>query len=361
MPVWLLLLTTLAAGEPEPWPAGGALYVPNAHPLAAMWLDTRPLDAGLPQKATFDWHLYQQNTWSYNSAFVGYPAGWNFVRTRGPGEGRRELDTNALTAQVQATPPADGIFLADTESTRLQFNYTQPFGRHWGLQVEVPIWGYQGGAFDQIIETFHSTFNYGSANRQASSQNRTCIYYARGNEVRVYKGPFEPAVGDIVLRGIHAPLEETPEHPAVALSAAVKLPTAPADRFLGSGTLDYNVALSVRRTWGNYRLYTTIGHTWVGGWAGLPQTPVRNTWDLLVGGSWKFSKSWTLDAQISRSTHALAYALPDTFGKPSMTIGGRIRHTCSDSLTLAGGFFENINENNNTYDAGLSCEVIWTP
>lgn len=362
------LLVTLAgliavplAGAEDGWPAGGPLRFPNSHPLRAIFLETLPFDGQLPAKPTFELETYHFNTWTFADALTAYPEGARYLAALGPGEPRHQLNPAALAAQVAAGGARDGVFVVDTESTRLDFVYTQPFGRRWGLQLDVPLWGHHGGFFDPVIETFHSWFGYPADNRPQVGRNRTQVFYARGAESRSYDGPFEPALGDIVLRGFHVPLEETAEHPAVALSAALKAPVGPASRFLGSGRWDVNAAVHARRTIGDFRLYGTVGHTWHGGWSGLPRTPTDNTWDLHLGVSWQFADGWAFDVGAARQEFALATALPAELGKAAWIIGGGVRRRLDARWTLEGAFFENITEHKNTYDSGISLKLRWTP
>ncbi|MBI2298795.1 MAG: DUF3187 family protein, partial [Armatimonadetes bacterium] len=356
-----LMALALLAAPADPWPDGGPFRFVNAHPLHALFLDTPVLDANLPRHGTFDARLQQTNTWASSNNLTLYPAGFAFIGPRPPGTPRRRLDPVALAAEVSAGASRDGVFVADTETTRLDLIYTQPFGDRWGLELDVPVVGHVGGVFDSTVDNFHAWFGYPNANRPATPRNLTQIFFARGTESRFYGGPFEPTFGDVVLRATHAPLRETAEHCAFAVSVAVKAPTGPASRFVGSGSWDYGLASSVRRTFGAVRVYATLGHAWHGRWKGFPNTPVKGTWDFHAGTTWRFAPHWAFDTTITRQEHALGDALPGSLGRAAWLIGGNVRHTLSRRLTFEFGLLENITEFNNTYDAGLLTALRWSP
>ncbi|MCC7493793.1 MAG: DUF3187 family protein [Fimbriimonadaceae bacterium] len=357
---WLLLGSLLRGAPAADRDWAGPLRWVNAHPFHAVFLDTPPLDARIPRRAVFDLRLGHYNTLAMSPNVLTTPAGLALQANALAGLPQTSLDTASLAATA-ATRPAETFLFADTETTRLDLSWLQPLSDRWALAFEVPLYGHHGGVFDRTIEGFHKTFNFPDLNRSLTPANQTQLVVAHGTDQRVVSGPFEPAFGDLTARWMHLAQPDRSGQPAVLLSGSLKLPTGPASRFLGSGGWDWGLALAASKELGDFRLNATLGHNWHAGWRGLRSVPIRNTWDMHWGAECRFTPNWSILLQFSRLEHALQTASRETFGRPSYNVGLGFAYRSGDQLLLEGGFFENLTEDNNSYDVGLQYRMRWLP
>ncbi len=352
-----LLCYAAAAAEPDVRPWAGPLRWPNAHPFQAIFLDQPALDAVLPADPQWDLRLTHFNTMAYSPNVDSTPAGQALLANAAAGRPQTPLDTASLAASAAARPGETFLF-ADTETTRLDVSYLHPFGPKWAVGVEVPFIGHHGGVFDKVIEGFHGAFNFPNLGRNHAPVDRVQLFAARGAQSRFYDGPLEPSLGDLVIRGFHAPVLEGPDWPAVALTGALKLPTGPASRFMGSGSLDWGLGLSLAKALGDFRLTFTGGHTWHSRWSGLSGVPIDNTFDAQFGAEYRLNDFWSCSTGLQIQEHPLAHAEPRSFGRTSYGLGVGFSHRAG-GMVIEGGFFENLTEDQNSYDAGLMVRLNW--
>ncbi len=353
----LLWLSAAASAEDR---FGGPLRFVDAHPFHAVFLDVPALDAALPDGPTVDLRLSQWNTLAIAPSVLASPAGALLQNNLANNRPQQELSAPLLAAWAAANPGQTFLF-ADTETTRLDLTWLQPIDRRWGFQLDLPLLGHHGGVFDDVIAGFHQMFNYPDLGRPYAPVNRTQLMVASGAETRFHGGPFAPSLGDIVVTGLHAPVRENARDPAVMLSAAVKLPTGAASRFAGSGSWDWSLGLHLARTWGDFRGTFSGGHAWHGPWRGLRSVPIRNTFDAQLGLEWSISDNWAVVAQVARREQALATADRRTFGRPAYNLGTGFRWRPRATWLMEGGFFENLTEDQNSYDVGIQYRVRWQP
>lgn len=74
----------------------------------------------------------------------------------------------------------------------------------------------------------------------------------------------EAGLGDTSLQLKWRFLDESKTRPGIALGYKLKLPTADADRGLGSGVTDNFVWLTIGKSFGRYRLYGNVGYNTLG-------------------------------------------------------------------------------------------------
>lgn len=355
--LWLALVVAVPG---DGWQWSGPPRYGNAHPFSAIFLATPALDPVLPGGPTWDFGWSHFSTMALSPNVLRTGPGLELLANQAAGRPQTTLDVATLSLIARATPDETYLF-ADTETSRLDIRYLHPFDPRWGLEVEVPIVGHFGGWFDEVIETFHGAFNFPDLNRGLAPHGQTQLFAARGGQSRSFDGLWSPSLGDIVLRGIHAPVPEGPENPAVALSASLKLPTGPPSRFAGSGSFDFGLAWHLAKRFGDVRLYVSGGHVWHGKWAGLRDVPIANTFDLHLGGEIRFSRQWSAGAQLSRLEQALARANPDTFGRPAYNLAAGFTWQPDQRVHLGFWFLENLTEDNNSYDVGVQSSLRWQP
>ncbi|TAJ26829.1 MAG: transporter [Nitrospirae bacterium] len=98
-------------------------------------------------------------------------------------------------------------------------------------------------------------------------------------------------LGDLVLRGRYYMLDEGGGLPEVAVTARLKIPTAEADKGLGTGEFDEGFGIEVTRTLlGNWVGFVDAGYTFIGKPPGID---LRNQWYYDVGLGYNLTKDLT--------------------------------------------------------------------
>lgn len=355
-----LLWALVIAAPGDGWRWSGPPRYPNAHPFSAIFLGTPSLDPVLPEAPTWSFQWSHFSTLAISPNVLKTGPGQELVANRRTGSPQTPLDTAALAA-IAAGQPSETFLFADTETSRLDIRYLMPLGPRWAVEFEVPVVGHLGGWFDGLIEGFHGAFNFPDLNRGLTPADRTQLFAARGDQVRVFDGPYTPSLGDSLVRGLYAPVDEGRRRPAVALSASLKLPTGTPSRVTGSGSFDFGVGWHLAKRFGDVRLYAGGGHVWHGRWAGLSDVPIANTFDLHLGTEIKFSRQWSAGLHVARLEQALARASSATFGRPAYNLAGGFSWRPEQRLQLDFWFFENLTEANNAYDVGIQSTLRWTP
>ena len=90
-------------------------------------------------------------------------------------------------------------------------------------------------------------------------------------------------IGDLILRGRYYLVDEQGWVPTIAVTGRIKIPTADADRGLGTGKFDEGVGVEVsKKLIGNWLGFVDVGYTFIGD---PPDVSLRNQWyyDLGVG------------------------------------------------------------------------------
>jgi hypothetical protein len=91
----------------------------------------------------------------------------------------------------------------------------------------------------------------------------------------------DSGIGDIIFRGRYYLVEESSFMPLVAITGRVKLPTADADRGLGTGEFDEGAGMELSKSLANrWRTYLSGGYNIIGD---APGTNFNNQWWYDVG------------------------------------------------------------------------------
>lgn len=71
-------------------------------------------------------------------------------------------------------------------------------------------------------------------------------------------------LGDIYINGSYKIVNESKSFPSLSLEGYAKLPTAPADNYIGSGSTDFQAAVGLRKILGSFFFYGQIGYLFFG-------------------------------------------------------------------------------------------------
>jgi hypothetical protein len=177
------------------------------------------------------------------SQIFGLPAAGSAVLTpRGHGEFHVTLDH--ASNFVNEETPAEQILL-DGETTRLTLGGRYGLARNMEIGVGIPTVYHSGGFLDGFIISYHDLFGFPQGGRDQAPRNRLLYEYRRNGVYKVRVDSSGGGLGDVVLTAGLQLYNDAAQYPrAVALRAAIKLPTGDSSSLYGSGSTDCSLWIS---------------------------------------------------------------------------------------------------------------------
>lgn len=337
---------------------GGPLRLRNEFPFQMIFLSTPPLDARIPKRKRLEVELKALNTIAPDQV-IDTNAGAQMVAASQAGN-PQPIDFGAVLAE-SATRPGRTFYIADTETWKLGFVYSHPFGERWLLEVDAPIYAHGAGFLDPIIKGWHNAFGFPYDGRPLVPESESQVGFARDGRGISFGGQQGPGIGDITVRGLYNAVAQRDWWPTTSISAALKLPTGDVSSLFGSGTWDGGLGLHVTRQYGQSWLYGTLGYNFHGGWRGMSQVPVRNSFDAHLGYEYRVSSEWSVVGGLSYYGSPIEASEAKSVNNPATNYGLAARFSDGKRFELEWGFVENLFRNNNTYDFGLYSRVRFWP
>jgi len=133
-------------------------------------------------------------------------------------------------------------------------------GQRLNLNLNIPVVFNRKGSFTQIggiyvpnghkdnDENHEGMFNHGSMMKNNTTMNSS----------------LDIGIGDLYLYGDYKLILQKNMLPEISLDGFVKFPTASSDLKIGTGKYDFNVAVSLRKTFSKFLFYTQIGYLFLG-------------------------------------------------------------------------------------------------
>ncbi|UFS71976.1 DUF3187 family protein [Geomonas sp. RF6] len=142
--------------------------------------------------------------------------------------------------------PRESITL-DGESWRTTLTLRRGF--EGGLEggIEIPFVYQGGGVFDDFIENWHDFFGLPQGGRKEEPQDRLSYVYTKDSRERLRMDRSRGGIGDVRLTGGYQLYQDLQNGRAVAVRAALKLPTGESSRLHGSGSTDLSLWLSAQQ------------------------------------------------------------------------------------------------------------------
>jgi uncharacterized protein DUF3187 len=194
---------------------------------------------------------------------------------------------------------SETVFL-DGESRRLELGATRGLGNGWEVGFSLPWISYSGGSLDNFIEGWHRTFGLPDGDRSKYRRNQLRFQYQRAGLSELDIGSAESGIGDLQLNAAYSLSSTT--NSAVALAAAINLPTGDADKLTGADATDLSVTLAATR----YALFdlpltatVNIGSMWLDRGAVLGDRQKSNVWFGAAEIGWAVADAWRLKAQLA--------------------------------------------------------------
>lgn len=155
----------------------------------------------------------------------------------------------------------------DGETYRLALGLRYGIARGIEGGIEIPFVFHSGGELDGFVEWFHDSFGFGTGGRDQAPEGRLLYAYSRDGVQQVRVDHPNGGIGDIRLSaGIRLYDDESAAPRALALRAALKLPTGNSGKLRGSGSVDGSLWLTGSDDyrlggWGHATLFAAAGGT----------------------------------------------------------------------------------------------------
>lgn len=231
--------------------------------------------------------------------------------------------TNNFTAKLLG-----GDFVAfDGETTVVTLGFRAGLGERFELGIDLPFVRHAGGATDRIIDGFHETFGLPDSGRDGVPRNRVDYRLQLSGRRWFDLKSVSDGPGDASIRAgyrvVHGPAR------ALALRAALELPTGKADDLTGSDGTDASVWLdySDRALLARLGLEFTLmgGVSRLGRGRLLPDAQETHAYSGHAGLQYPLTTWLTLLAQLDAHTKLIDTPFDEVAGGALLgTLGGRL-------------------------------------
>jgi hypothetical protein len=148
-------------------------------------------------------------------------------------------------------------------------------------------------------------------------------------------------LGDSVVGTKYVFLKESAQHPGIAGSFELKLPTGDETRGLGSGEFDYDLRLRAQKTWGWFTAIGNVGYTFVTDpELGGVRTPTDNVWLLTFGQEYQVARRTKLLSEI----YFISREEPGGPNRLAANVG--FKHKLLENLTIHAAVGKSMREGN---------------
>jgi len=300
---------------------------------------------------------------------ISYDRANTFVKSGGIVEqldlpGRRNPFTNETVRRIVHSKPAVDAFLLDCEVSRwrLRADYA-PLAR-LSFAAELPVLRFGGQFMDAMIERFHKLFSLPDGDRPDFLRHdaNAFLYFDQqlffGNKADLA----EIGVGDLSLlvKGEFAAGGKL--RPALAVMAALELPTGDAKKLRGNGAIDVGVALCAAWAWQRNWLDLNLAVTKPGRWEILPRLDLSPIYAIILSYEHSFGKRLSFLMQDRHTTSPLAGVTSEGIRRMAHEITAAVKLDASHGLRWSIAVTENYAYFNSSPDLGLQVgvEVGWT-
>jgi len=215
--------------------------------------------------------------------------------------------------------------------------------KRFNLNANIPIVFAGNGSFTQVggiyIPNRHDGEDTGGMWHDNSNDHGSMMDDTNG-----MMSSLNPGIGDLYLYGSYKLLLQENALPEFSLDSYIKFPTATSSLNIGTGKFDFNLAVSLRKTFNRFLFYTQLGYLFVGKTEG---TDVVNPVTFSIG----------IGVYPGNGNHALflgydSYStIVKGFASPKQIAIG---YNYIVSPTLSYSFISSFGLNNSTSDFSLS-------
>ena len=196
----------------------------------------------------------------------------------------------------------------DGETTRAVLRARYGLAERTDVEVELPLLYATGGSMDGLIEAWHKIFSLPNGAREENENGRYEMQVVDGPDVLYELEGDRIGLQDIPIILTHNVREEDDAGPALAVRAAIELPTGSESDGFGNGALDYGVGGLLERSWGRWTLTSALEVLLPGDSDRLERAPghsFNDMWAFELGGEYRWNDGLSLVAGVVWTTDFL--------------------------------------------------------
>lgn len=226
----------------------------------------------------------------------------------------------------------------DMEHLSTEIRVQAGLGKGFELGVWLPFHVMYGGFLDPFISGYHDAFGFPNEVRGRTSNNFFQYRYEVGESPVLERNEGSNGIGDFTFSAKKALLEN--DKNAVALRAAVKLPSGSRDKLTGSGKTDFGIGLSASRVGERFGGYFNVNYHFLGKSEDLD---TKNYLSLMAAFDWRFRNSLAAVFQYEVQQPSLKSQLP-LLANPAHQLVVGLRWKSSDRFQFEWRIAEDISE-----------------
>ncbi len=248
----------------------------------------------------------------------------------------------------------DELLILDGETWEATLSLRRSLARGLELGLEVPFIVHENGFLDPAIDWYHDLTGLPDGERDGQPDNQLAFLYrssaASGGETVRLDNP-AAGIGDVTLYAAWPLLRgNTPDAPAAALRAGLRLPTGDSNDLLGNGATGFSLSLSGSRpfTLGGYpgELYGRAGllAPAIAGSGVLDDVQEDVAALLTMAATWHRWQRLSLTLQLDSNSPLWDSSVGDLGGVPLQLVvaGEWHRKTRGDGNAIVFGFAEDL-------------------
>ncbi|NUM65769.1 DUF3187 family protein [candidate division KSB1 bacterium] len=210
--------------------------------------------------------------------------------------GRRNPFTDETVQRIVRSNPAVDAFLLDCEVSRWRLRLDYAPLAQLSFAAELPVLRFGGQFMDPVIERFHRLFSMPDGDRPDFLRHDANVFLYFDQQL-FFGGKASLAgigVGDLSLLVKREFATSGKLRPALAVTAALELPTGNEKKLRGNGSVDFGVALCASWAWQRNWLDLNLAVTKPGRWEILPELDLSPIYTIILSYEHSFGKRLSL-------------------------------------------------------------------
>lgn len=273
--------------------------------------------------------------------------------------GRRNPFTDETVQRIVRSNPAVDAFLLDCEVSRWRLRLDYAPLAQLSFAAELPVLRVGGQFMDPVIERFHQLFSMPDGDRPdfLRHEANAFLYFDQQLFVGDKAGLTGVGVGDLSLLVKREFAAGSKLRPALAVMAALELPTGNAKKLRGNGSIDFGVALCAAWAWPRNWLDLNLAVTKPGRWEILPELDLSPIYTIILSYEHSFGKRISFLMQDRHTTSPLTGVTSEGIRRMAHEITAGVKLDASHGLRWSIAVTENYAYFNSSPDLGLQVGV----
>lgn len=295
---------------------------------------------------------------------LAYERANTFVKSGGIVEqldspGRRNPFTAATAQRIVQNRPAADAFLLDCEVSRWRLRLDYAPWAQLSFAAELPVLRVGGQFMDPLIEGFHQLFSMPDGDRPdfLRHEANAFLYFNQQLFLGDKAGMTGFGVGDLSLLVKRQFAVGRKVRPALAVMAALELPTGNTKKLRGNGAIDFGVSLCAAWAWPRNWLDLNVAVSKPGRWEILPELRLSPIYTIILSYEHSLGKRISFLMQDRHITSPLAGVTNEGIRRMAHEITAGVKLDASHGLRWSIAVTENYAYFNSSPDLGLQVGV----